>query len=148
MRRLPAVAAALVLMAGCGTFGDRGGPAPHREEKVDHVIFYQIYLRGGPGFEIYLNYTDATGKQQHDESIAPTWFRQITVRYPDVMLVAISGTAVPEPATLAGLAVQFPSTECVLTIDDEIVDQRASGFPTCQATLTATAHPVPRRSPI
>ncbi|WP_239405273.1 hypothetical protein [Frankia sp. Cj3] len=146
MRRLLTVAMTLVFMAGCGTFGGGGESGPQPAKTVEHVILYQLYAQGGSNFMITLNYTDSTGRQKHEESTAPSWAKQVTVRYPDVMLVAISGNAVATPMAPAPLGTGLPRVQCILTVDGEIVDQKASILPTCEATLTATARPIPKLS--
>lgn len=134
--------AVLVLLAGCGV---GGGSGPGSARTVDHIILYDMRLHGGPGYKMQITYTDSSGATTKQETSSPNWSRQITVRYPDVTTVVLSGISTEQGAARLGSA--LPETECILWVDGEIVDQEKSLFPTCEAKLTATARPIPTVSP-
>jgi hypothetical protein len=143
MRRVGVVVAVLLALAGCRVDGGNDGEGP--AEQVSHEILYDIFYSGGPGFNIQVQYVDEAGRMTQAMSRGSTWSKTVTLVYPDVTTVFLSGNAVPDVAQ-PPVTAPLPQVQCILWVDGKIAAQQRSLLPTCQVELTATKPPAPSPS--
>jgi hypothetical protein len=136
MRRVALVVVLLLTLTGCS------------EQSVPHVVEYELNMVGPNAFaDIQARYTGENGLSQRADQFAGSWSQRVTVKYPDVKSVRLTGTFKLRDS-IPGQETRLPVSKlrCTITVDGEVADQRIQDAPTCTAKLSATAHPLPSGS--
>jgi hypothetical protein len=135
-----ALAAMFVSLAGCSSTRD-GGDATGGTDQVSHDVRYEVGFVGGatPAYMLRISYTDVGGRSSQDSTITGTWTKQLSVSYPDVSGLTVSATSVPVNTTT--LTPQAPTIECVVWVDEHVVNRSKSTVPLCRVELTDSTEP-------
>ncbi|MEU4678432.1 hypothetical protein [Micromonospora sp. NPDC023737] len=145
MRRLAAITALTVLLAGCSP----DTSALDAQKPVQQKVTLEVALIGPIElFDMVVQWGHNNVATQEERTPAPNWVKDLTLTWPDDVYVYVTGSARKKPNVDDRLAFVNgqPSVECRLRINGQVVKTETSAAPQCDFNLTATPPSAASRS--